>query len=75
MCAPLSVNGSLFLQDYEEPLMFRLNEEDEEEDDPSQFDSGKDFVFLNGSEVTVFRYGLNFRACGASGCRSCFYAD
>lgn len=34
----------LLLQDYEEPLMFCLNEVDEE-DDPSQSDSGKDFIF------------------------------
>lgn len=54
--------------------MFCLNEEDEE-DDPSQSDSGKDFIFkvflkfLPSTVVSrkpVFRYGFNFRACGAS---------
>lgn len=41
---------SFFSEEYEEPLMFCLNEEDEE-DEPSQSDSGKISLRLSFSEA------------------------
>lgn len=50
---------SFYSEVYEEPLMFCLNEEDEE-DEPSQSDSGKIFFQSN------FSCGFNCRVCGTS---------